>query len=61
MKALTTLMSGCGFKSQTCTEWLKVPLAKILAKCSIVPRPRPAFCCLQYGSDGKLGGAWEQG
>ena len=36
----------------------------IIVKGSLVPRPRPAFRCLQYGkaaSDGKLGGAWVRG
>ena len=27
----------------------------------VVPKPRPAFHRLQYGSDGKLGGAWRRG
>ena len=30
----------------------------VIADYSLVPRPHPAFHCLQYG---KLGGAWERG
>ena len=35
-------------------------MGKLILRSSLVPRPHPAFCRLQYWSDRKLGGAWEQ-
>ena len=40
---------------------LRLPLGPVASMCeiaSLVPRPRPAFCCLQYG---KTERAWERG
>ena len=61
----SSLRSLYYYTGQTQTKWTSssVQLHNLQSLCSggilpsIVPRPRPAFRRLQYGSDGKLGGA----
>ena len=65
----SSLRSLYYYTGQTQTKWTSssVQLHNLQSLCSggilpsIVPRPRPAFRRLQYGSDGKLGGARERG
>ena len=57
---LHPMLGTCTF---TNTEGLVNYLLQDHSIANLVPRPRPAFCCFQYGltSYENLGGAWERG